>query len=62
MAFGLAGLILLVTIAWCGVLMMANSMSDAPSMAGLDVVPWFIGGSVISGLIAASHWLPHWNW
>lgn len=60
MGLVIAGLVFVVTLLWCFFLGFASSMSDAPSQDGLDILPWFIGGTVISLLIAASHWSPHW--
>jgi len=65
MAFIVAGLIAVTTIAVCAVMIFAAGMSDSPSASadvGGDALRTFVIGIVIAGLVAASHWLPHIGW
>lgn len=60
MAFILAGLVFVVTIAISGLMLFASGMSDSPSASaemGGQIMWVFIGGTAISALIAASHWI-----
>jgi hypothetical protein len=58
-AFIAGGLIFVLTLCWCFIITFADGMSDAPSQDGIEVVPWFIGGTVLSLLVVSSHW---WSW
>lgn len=54
----IAGGTLLITV----LMIMANGMSDAPSVQGSPVAPTFFGGMIIAGIVLASHWMPHIGW
>lgn len=45
-----------VTILWCLVVMLAQGMSDAPTVKAPAVWPWFLGGCFIAGVLFASHY------
>jgi hypothetical protein len=64
-AFFLAGLIFVVTLLWCGLIIFAAGMSDAPSVDNdVSPMPWFVGGTTLAVLVALSHWCPlfHSGW
>jgi hypothetical protein len=54
----LAAIIEAGTLLLCLLLVLADSMSDAPSAPGISVAPVFWTGSIVAGLIAATHFLP----
>ena len=60
-AFILAGVVFAGTLAVCILIIFADMMSDSPS-ASISPTPVFIGGTVISAFILASHWMPHIGW
>lgn len=61
-AFILAGIVFVGTLAYCALMILAAGMSDSPSAAAdIHPLPVFIGGTIIAALIAASHWL-HIGW
>lgn len=62
MSFILAGIVVVVTIAWTGFLLLANGMSDAPSQEGFSIWPSLIIGFGLAGLLVASHWLSFIGW
>jgi hypothetical protein len=61
MAFVLAGLVLLGSLALAFLIAFAQGMATAPQY---DNSPLFItiAGAVSAALIAATHWLPHIGW
>ena len=60
-AFILAGLVFVGTVLLVLIIGFANGMSDSPGTS-ISSVPTLIGGTVISALILASHWMPHVGW
>lgn len=62
MAFIVAGIVFLCTLALCGLELWANAMSDAPSVQGEPIAPTFWAGTIIAALIAATHFAPHLDW
>ena len=65
MAFIFAGIVAVITVAFCLLELFAAGMSSSPS-ASAKVnarVPWHFGiGMFVAALIAGSHWLPHIGW
>jgi hypothetical protein len=61
-AFIIAGIVFAVTVLATVAIIFADGMSDAPSVQGISPWPTLIGGSVISAMIAATHWMPHIGW
>jgi uncharacterized membrane protein YdcZ (DUF606 family) len=61
-AFIIAGIVFAVTIGATVLIVFADGMSDAPSMQGISPWPTLIGGSLISAMILASHWMPQIGW
>lgn len=61
-AFIIAGIIFFITLLICILAIFANGMSDAPSQSGISVWPAFIGGTLLSAIVLASHWLTHIGW
>jgi hypothetical protein len=62
-AFIIAGVVFVLTLVACVIILWGASMKPAPSAD--DTAPakaTFIGGTALSLLIAASHWLPHIGW
>jgi hypothetical protein len=63
LAFILAGIIFVGTLAVSALMMIGASMSDSPSAsADVPVLSTFITGTVIAALVAASHWMLHISW
>lgn len=63
LAFIFAGIVFAGTLVVSVVMIFAAGMSDSPSAAeNVPVLSTFITGTIIAGLIAASHWLPHLSW
>ena len=60
-AFILAGLVAVGTLAIAGIVLLADMMSDAPGTS-ISPGPVLVVGFGISGVIFASHWLPHIGW
>ncbi len=60
-AFILAGVVFLFTLAACALVIGASMMSDSPN-SSISPTPIFIGGTIVSALILASHWMPHIGW
>ena len=62
-AFILAGIVFVATLAVSALMVFAAGMSDSPSAsANVPVVSTFVTGTIIAALIAASHWMPHLAW
>lgn len=62
LSFILSGIVILITLAICALIILANGMSDALSQNGISIVGPLFTGLAISFLISASHWLPHISW
>lgn len=62
-AFIIAGIIFIGTALISIVMIFAAGMSDSPSASeNVPIKTTFFTGTIISILIAASHWLPHIGW
>lgn len=62
-AFILAGIVFVGTLAVSALIVFAAGMSDSPSaLTNVPVLSTFVTGTIISALIAASHWMPHLSW
>lgn len=61
MSFILAGLVAVGTIIGLVLVIGANMMSDSPSTS-ISPIPVAVIGFGISGLLLASHWMPHIGW
>jgi hypothetical protein len=60
-AFIIAGIVALLSLALGLLGLFASGMSDAPGQTS-GVAPYVIGGLIVAALIAASHFLPHMSW
>lgn len=61
MAFVLAVLVFIGTLAIAALMLFATYMSTT-GQAGASPMPVLIGGTLLALAIAASHWLPHIGW
>lgn len=64
-AFIIAALIFVGTLLLSALILFAAGMSDNPSAsagAGRSALGTLIGGTVLSAIILASHWMPHIGW
>lgn len=64
-AFIIAGVILVISVGTFALALGGAAMSDSPSASDASVSFGFsalIGGAVLSGLVASSHWWPHIGW
>jgi hypothetical protein len=61
MAFIIAAIIAVLSLAIGLLGAFASGMSDAPGQSS-GVAPIVTGGLILAALIAASHWLPHIGW
>lgn len=64
-AFIIGGIIFIGTLLICALMIFAAGMSDNPSAAqgaGSEAMSVLIGGSILSALTVASHWMPHIGW
>lgn len=62
-AFILAGIVFAFTLVISAMMLLAAGMSDSPSAStNVPVVSTFVTGTIITVLIAMSHWLPHLSW
>lgn len=61
MAFVIAAIIAVISLAIGLLGIFASGMSDASDQSS-GVAPIVIGGLALSALIAVSHWLPHIGW
>jgi hypothetical protein len=60
-AFIIAGIVAMLSLALGLLGLFADGMSDAPGQTS-GVATYVIGGLIIAALIAASHFLPHMSW
>lgn len=61
MAFILAGIIVVGTVALCLLILFADSMSDSPTTS-VSPTPVAVVGFILAAILAASHWMPHIGW
>lgn len=57
-AFFVAGMGVLATFVWCMMTYLVNKSSLSSHSV---ILPWIVG-LLVSGMIAASHWLPQMGW
>lgn len=57
MAFVLAGIVMVLTLAGVVLIIMADMNAPAPSMTSISPVPLLISGTVVAALLAASHFI-----
>ena len=60
MAFSLAGLMFFCTLSWCALVLFSEGMRSAPDTLHpmQPVLPILIIGTMLSLIIAGTHWLP----
>ena len=60
MAFVIAGFMFFCTMAWCALVLFGEGMRSAPDTLHPfePVLPVFIMGTLLSLIIAGTHWLP----
>jgi hypothetical protein len=57
MALILAAIVFVLTLAYCGLVLFADGMSDAPSVQGISPWPGFITGMIIVGVLILVHFV-----
>ena len=60
-AFVVAGIVFVATLLWSTFVFMGDAMNDTTGLNGTSAGWWLLGGTIVSGLIAATHWV-HMGW
>jgi hypothetical protein len=55
LSFTLAIIVEVLTLLWCGFVLLANGMSDNPSIS-ISPGPSFVGGTILAIMLVMSHW------